>query len=156
MSLMNKSLVDSISNRSDLKLLNDIPNLMKEEEKKDPELEEKFVVSEALSEVSANDYGYFTLKIQDDREEIKRLQQKKGFLGVVNDAIKKSYEISLKKNNYINLLNKDTTDISGKKYKLIKSDFELIMYLGRDENEFKNFKLINPNEEIYKKLVNNR
>ena len=153
---MNKSLVDSISNRSDLKLLNDIPNLMKEEEKKDPELEEKFVVSEALSEVSANDYGYFTLKIQDDREEIKRLQQKKGFLGVVNDAIKKSYEISLKKNNYINLLNKDTTDISGKKYKLIKSDFELIMYLGRDENEFKNFKLINPNEEIYKKLVNNR
>ena len=102
MSLMNKSLVDSISNRSDLKLLNDIPNLMKEEEKKDPELEEKFVVSEALSEVSANDYGYFTLKIQDDREEIKRLQQKKGFLGVVNDAIKKSYEISLKKNNYIN------------------------------------------------------
>ena len=129
---------------------------MKEEEKKDPELEEKFVVSEALSEVSANDYGYFTLKIQDDREEIKRLQQKKGFLGVVNDAIKKSYEISLKKNNYINLLNKDTTDISGKKYKLIKSDFELIMYLGRDENEFKNFKLINPNEEIYKKLVNNR
>ena len=156
MSLMNKSLVDSISNRSDLKLLNDIPNLMKEEEKKDPELEEKFVVSEALSEVSANDYGYFTLKIQDDREEIKRLEQKKGFLGVINDAIKKSYEISLKKNNYINLLNKDTTDISGKKYKLIKSDFELIMYLGRDENEFKNFKLINPNEEIYKKLVNNR
>ena len=156
MSLMNKSLVDSISNRSDLKLINEIPNLMKEEEKKDPELEEKFVVSEALSEVSANDYGYFTLKIQDDREEIKRLQQKKGFLGVVNDAIKKSYEISLKKNNYINLLNKDTTDISGKKYKLIKSDFELIMYLGRDENEFKNFKLINPNEEIYKKLVNNR
>jgi hypothetical protein len=153
---MNKSLVDSISNRSDLKLLNDIPNLMKEEEKKDPELEEKFVVSEALSEVSANDYGYFTLKIQDDREEIKRLEQKKGFLGVINDAIKKSYEISLKKNNYINLLNKDTTDISGKKYKLIKSDFELIMYLGRDENEFKNFKLINPNEEIYKKLVNNR
>jgi hypothetical protein len=176
---LNKSnlLGDSISNRSDIKLINndqsDLVSRVSQVEKEEKERKEKkgtdnnkddeqgendvkIIISESLSEVSANDYGYFTLKVNDEREEklFKGSKVKKGFLGVLNSAIRGELELSLKKNNFINLLNKDAVDMnSGKKYKLIKNDFELLMHLGRDENDYKNFKITNPNEEIYKKMV---
>ena len=172
---MNKSnlMGDSISNRSDIKLINNdqsdimskISGAEKEEKKpqKKDEGEEapmdnndiKIQISESLSEVSANDYGYFTLKVNDERDEkLFKGKVKNGFLGIINNAIKGDLDLSLKKNNFMNLLNSDGVDMnSGKKYKLIKNDFELLMHLGRDENDYKNFKITNPNEEIYKKMV---
>ena len=85
---------------------------------------------------------------------MKGSQVKKGLLGIINKAIIRTQELSLKKNNFIDLLNKDSYDkITGNKFKLVKNDFELLINLSRDENDFKNFEMINPNEEIYKKLV---
>ena len=149
-----------ITNRSDISLIEkDSLNLhVKEKEEikeKEPEIhEERIAISEAISEVSANDYGYFTLKINDDKADINNLRGTKGFLGIINKAIKGAIDLSLKKNNFIDLLNKNTMDMNtGKKFKLVKNDFELLMQLSRDENDYKNFKLICPNEEIYKKMV---
>ena len=149
-----------ITNRSDISLIEkDSLNLhVKEKEEikeKEPEIHEEIIaISEAISEVSANDYGYFTLKINDDKADINNLRGTKGFLGIINKAIKGAIDLSLKKNNFIDLLNKNTMDMNtGKKFKLVKNDFELLMQLSRDENDYKNFKLICPNEEIYKKMV---
>ena len=138
-----------ITNRSDISLIEkDSLNLhVKEKEEikeKEPEIhEERIAISEAISEVSANDYGYFTLKINDDKADINNLRGTKGFLGIINKAIKGAIDLSLKKNNFIDLLNKNTMDMNtGKKFKLVKNDFELLMQLSRDENDYKNFKLI--------------
>jgi hypothetical protein len=173
---MNRSaLGDSMTNRSDIKLINNndqssdlLSKISKNDNdskerknsnKKPEEGEEndnKVLISESLSEVSANDYGYFTLKVMDEREEktFKGSKVTQGLLGIINNAIKNDNEISLRKNNFINMLNGDNMDFTTrKKYKLIKNDFELLMHLGRDENDYKNFKVTNPNEEIYKKMV---
>lgn len=154
---------DSSTNRSDVRLMhnNDQLNLLpKDDPEKDRILEEnlenevKVVITESLSEVSANDYGYYTLKINDEIEEKnnpKFTKMKKGYMGMINNE----FNLSLKSNNFLNLLNKNSVDKNtGKKFKLVKSDFELLMHLGRDENEYKEFKIINPNEEIYTKMVN--
>jgi hypothetical protein len=65
------------------------------------------------------------------------------------------HQVSLFKNNFINILNETVPDLSTKtEIKLVKSNFEMVMNLGRDENEYKNFKITNPNEDNYKKMVN--
>ena len=155
MSMKKKSQFDDSTNRSNIKLLNEQED--QKEETKNNEVEEKIMISQYISEVSANDYGYFTLKINEERDEninMKGSQVKKGLLGIINKAIIRTQELSLKKNNFIDLLNKDSYDkITGNKFKLVKNDFELLINLSRDENDYKNFKMINPNEEIYKKLV---
>ena len=165
---MNGDSINMSSNRSDLKLLkNDEPDLMsrnslnKEEpsktnKKPDDEQQNEVVIhmSESIDEVSANDYGYFTLKALEEREELNGKVGKitDGFMGIINKAIQA--EMSLTKNNYINMLNGEQIDFTAKKkFKIVKSDFELLMHLGRDENDYKNFKVINPNEEIYKRMV---
>ena len=160
--MYNKSL-ELTSNRSDANLLNTleleikIKNIDKNKEVKkhvEEEILDKNVnLSENISEVSANDYGYFTLKMMEE-EENKFAEKRDGFIGMINKAMKNSDTFSLYNNNFAVYFNKKDYDFHKKKnIKLINNDFELVLLLGREENDFKSFKIVNPNDNSFKSLV---
>lgn len=160
---MNNQTVDLSSNRSDINLIkqdDNSLNLNNSEKDKDDNknkeeraYENQIKFSENISEVSANDYGYFTLKINHE-DENKYAQKTNGFLGVINKAIGETKPISLKNNNLAIFFNKKEFDYHNKKeVNLVNNDLELLLYLGREENDFKSFKVIDPNEKVYKSLI---
>ena len=158
---MNNQTVDLSSNRSDINLIKQEDNTLnlnqteKDEKgnKEEKNYENQIKFSENISEVSANDYGYFTLKINNE-DDNKFAQKKEGFIGVINKAIGESKPLSLKNNNLAIFFNRKEYDFHNKKeVNLVNNDLELLLYLGREENDFKSFKVIDPNEKIYKSLI---
>ena len=148
--MMNSFIGDS-SNSSNLNLLNlelnNQKSKSKENESKINDGDTKIVISNNISELSPNDYGYFTLKGNHIKKDLNSKNTSK-------EKTKIKLDMSLKSVNFASSLNKFTIDRkTGKNIKLVKNDFELMMFLAREENDFSEFRLINP-EKFYQTMVN--
>ena len=114
--------------------------------------EVKIELTETISEISANDFGYFTLKnnVKQDGRIIKLTKKeelKEELKGSLREPEDKRDKFSMTEFNLVKFFNENVVDFNtGKKHKMIDSTFELTINLGKDDSDWSKLKLADPAE----------
>ncbi len=107
-----------------------------------PGVDTEHLISENLSEISANDYGFFTLKIKEEKEPYKDKDCKK--LKKVKTGGGEDAE--MKYNLVKHLGNVRENPRTGELEKIANNKLNLITHLAKEENEYIFFDIINVKE----------
>ncbi len=102
------------------------------------------LITENISEISANDYGFFTLKIQEDlagkEEKDEKMKRKKTTMITETKEVTKNY---MKFNLVNHLGDKRENSRTGEVEKIAKNRLDLISYLAKEENDYILFDILN-------------
>jgi len=118
--------------------------------------------SRSFSQADPNDFGFFTLSHQEEKEEIKEEindnPKKSEFFNTINKFVKNTSKFSLKKINLIDHVNDSICNpITGERSKVVSNKKMLIAHFAREENDYRHLRLPHCStiERIYEEDIRN-